>query len=143
LYVTLGLKLIMQNACRAMPCVINFTHPPHPPAVRRVTYPMIHPPLINEYDHGCNLDDSVDSAREAELGLHVAALFALLLTSTFGNFISFSSCMLILRCSLSYCSKPGPTFEDSQVGILFSQTFRYRSYYCHCLHSRISIPRLR
>jgi hypothetical protein len=48
---------------------------------------MILPRLINDYEQGCGLDDTVDSAREFELGLHIAALFALLLTSTFGNFL--------------------------------------------------------
>ena len=33
----------------------------------------------------CQEGDPVDAAHEYELGLHIAALFAILLASTFGN----------------------------------------------------------
>jgi hypothetical protein len=39
------------------------------------------------FGHGtsCTADETVDSSHEFELGLHIAALVAILLTSTFGK----------------------------------------------------------
>jgi hypothetical protein len=33
----------------------------------------------------CTTDDAIETTREFELGLHIAALFAILVTSTFGT----------------------------------------------------------
>jgi hypothetical protein len=41
--------------------------------------------MLLDHSASCSPDEAVDTSQEFELGLHIAALVAILLTSTFGN----------------------------------------------------------
>lgn len=74
------------------------------------------PQSLHVYGELCNTDDTVDTAMDFELGLHIAALFAILLTSTFGN--SSYDLSGNFRCPFPDRRKQSKATQNTNAGVL-------------------------
>lgn len=82
----------------------------------------------------CETEQTSDRVHDFELGLHIAALFAILLTSTFGMFHHAVS-DLIARRPLSNHSETSTKSTDTILDIFLCQTFWNGGDYCYCIHT--------
>src|SRR5277367_6186456 len=72
---------------------------------------------------------------DGRLGLHVAAIFVILVTSAFGNSLQSPRFILISRCFVSSICQKAPPTPCTRHGVHIRQVFWIWRHYCNGFHS--------